>query len=147
MTVDIDCSFCRIASRGDPDTQEVYRDEHVVALFPSDPAVLGHTMLVPRKHVADIWALDEHIASQLTRATLRVASALREAARPEGLNVIQSNGEAATQTVLHLHVHLVPRWHGDAMGPIWPEETNYTKNEKNDALTRIREACRSGRYE
>ncbi len=121
----------------------MYRDEHVVAFFPTEPAVLGHTMVVPRRHVADIWELDEETASHLARSTVRLAGAIREAVHPEGLNIIQSNGEAATQTVFHLHVHLVPRWDGDAMGPIWPKETDYSEVDKDAALARVREACRS----
>ncbi len=138
-----DCPFCEIVQRDNPDAREVYRDEHVVAFFPTDPAVLGHTMVVPREHVPDIWSLSEGTASHLARATVRLAGAVREAVEPEGLNIIQSNGEAATQTVFHLHVHLVPRWDGDAMGPIWPEETDYTEAQKDDALERVRTACRS----
>lgn len=137
------CPFCEIIQREDPDAREVYRDEHVVAFFPTEPAVLGHTMVVPRKHVADIWGLDEDNAGHLARATVRLAGAIREAVHPEGLNVIQSNGEAATQTVFHLHVHLVPRWDGDAMGPIWAEETDYSEEEKDDVLRRVRTACGS----
>ena len=95
--------------------REVYRDEFVVAFFPTDPAVLGHTMIVPRQHVPDIWSVDEDAAGHLARATVRLAAAVREAVKPEGLNVIQSNGAAATQSVFHLHVHLVPRWEGDAI--------------------------------
>lgn len=138
-----DCPFCEIVQREDSDAREVYRDEQVVAFFPTEPAVLGHTMVVPRRHVADIWELDEGTAGYLARATVRLAGAIREALHPEGLNVIQSNGEAATQTVFHLHVHLVPRWDGDAMGPIWPEETDYTEEEKDDVLVRVRTARRS----
>ena len=142
-TSDPDCPFCEIIQRDDPDAREVYRDEHVVAFFPTEPAVLGHTMVVPRRHVADIWELDEETASHLARSTVRLAGAIREAVHPEGLNIIQSNGEAATQTVFHLHVHLVPRWDGDAMGPIWPKETDYSEEEKDDVLMRVRTACRA----
>ena len=138
-----DCPFCEIVQREDPDAREVYRDEHVVAFFPTEPAVLGHTMVVPREHVPDIWSLSEETAGHLASATVRLAGAIREAVHPEGLNVIQSNGEAATQTVFHLHVHLVPRWIGDAMGPIWPEETDYGEAEKDQTLAAVREACRT----
>ncbi len=137
------CPFCEIVQRDDEDAREVYRDEHVVAFFPTEPAVLGHTMVVPREHVPDIWSLSEETASHLAWATVRLAGAVRGAVEPEGLNIIQSNGEAATQTVFHLHVHLVPRWEGDAMGPIWPEETDYSEAQKDDALERVRKACRS----
>lgn len=137
------CPFCTIVAGTDPDVREVYRNEHVVAFFPTEPAVLGHVLVVPRRHVEDIWGLRPEELAELSTAAVFLSSALRIALLPEGLNVIQSNGEAATQTVFHLHVHLVPRWDGDAMGPIWPEETDYSEEEKDDVLMRVRTACRS----
>ena len=135
-----ECPFCEIVQRDDPDAREVFRDEHVVAFFPTEPAVLGHVLLVPRRHVPDIWGLRPEEAARLSRASLRLSSAIRDALVPEGLNVIQSNGEAATQSVPHLHIHLVPRWADDAMGPIWPDETEYSEAEKDQALERVRGA-------
>lgn len=113
------CPFCAIIM-GEGWAREVYRDDHAVAFFPLRPATLGHTLVVPRRHIPDIWELPEADAACLSRTVLRVATALRAAVTPDGLNIIQSNGVAATQTVPHLHVHLVPRWAADVMGPIWP---------------------------
>ena len=113
------CPFCAIIM-GEGWAREIYRDDHAVAFFPLRPATLGHTLVVPRRHIPDIWELPEADAACLSRTVLRVATALRAAVTPDGLNIIQSNGVAATQTVPHLHVHLVPRWAADAMGPIWP---------------------------
>jgi len=143
LTSDPDCPFCEIVQRDDPDAREVYRDEHVVAFFPDNPATLGHTLVIPRLHIPDVWSLDQATAAQLARVTTRLASAVRRAVNPEGLNIIQSNGEAASQTVFHLHVHLVPRWSGDAVGPIWPPQTDYTEQEKDDAWERLRNECRN----
>lgn len=137
MTGDV-CEFCEIVDRDDPDVREVYRDENVVAFFPTEPAVLGHVLLVPRRHVPDIWSLGPDEAAQLSRAGLLLADAIRDAIHPEGLNVIQSNGAAATQTVPHLHVHLVPRWSDDRMGPIWPAETDYSETAKERAMLDVR---------
>lgn len=134
------CKFCQIVDRNDPDVREVYRDENVVAFFPTEPAVLGHLLVVPRRHVPDIWGLEPDEASQLSRAALLLATAVREAVRPEGLNVIQSNGEAATQTVPHLHVHLVPRWKDDGMGRIWPEKTKFSEASKERAMLDVWDA-------
>ena len=116
---DTSCPFCAIIM-GEGWAREVYRDDHAVAFFPLRPAALGHTLVVPRRHIPDIWELPEADAAHLSLAALRVASALRAAVAPDGLNIIQSSGAAATQTVPHLHVHLVPRWAPDAMGSIWP---------------------------
>lgn len=142
-----DCPFCEIVQLDDPDVREIYRDDHVVAFFPTEPAVLGHTLIVPREHIRDIWSLPEESAAQLARVVVRLAGVIGKAASSEGLNVIQSNGAVATQTVFHLHVHLVPRKTGDAMGPIWPQQTDYSENEKDEMQNRIREVIRQGRSE
>lgn len=129
---DPDCPFCEIVRR-EENAREVFRTASVVAFFPPEPATLGHTLLIPRAHVQDIWGLDPDLAAELGRQTVVLASAVKRAMRPDGLNVIQSNGAAATQTVLHLHVHVVPRWEGDAVGRIWPPETHYSEDQKDDA--------------
>lgn len=68
-----------------------------------------------------MWELDEVTASALAQATTDLAWILREALEIENLNVINSNGPLASQTIDHLHVHLVPRYKNDAIGRIWPE--------------------------
>ncbi|MFY1688028.1 HIT family protein [Plantactinospora sp. WMMB782] len=147
MASQSDCPFCEIVGREDPDAREVFRDDNVVAFFPTEPATLGHTLLVPRSHIEDIWTLDDRTATNLASATLMLANAIRRAIKPDGLNVIQSNGEAATQTVPHLHIHLVPRWRDDRFGRIWPPETDYSDFEKDEAWERLRSAVRnSGRH-
>lgn len=118
-----------------------------MAFFPTDPAVVGHVLVVPRRHVPDIWTLGEGEAAHLGRVCVRLAGAIRKALDPEGLNIIQSSGAAATQTVFHLHVHLVPRQAGDAMGRIWPVDTSYPESEKDEAWSRLREASRTAATE
>ena len=142
-TSDHECPFCEIVQREDRDVREVYRDGNVVAFFPTEPATLGHTLVAPRDHVSDIWSVDEDLAAELGRVIVRLSAAVRRAVEPQGLNVIQSNGKAATQTVMHLHVHLLPRWEDDGIGRIWPAETHYTQNQKDDAWERLRAECRA----
>lgn len=137
-----DCPFCEIIGGDGSDAREVYRDEHVVSFFPPEPATLGHTLVVPRRHVPDIWSLDERTAAHLSWVTLKLSRVIRRAVEPQGLNIIQSNGEVATQTVSHLHVHLVPRWTGDAIGPIWPLEANYSDAQKDAAWEKLKDECR-----
>jgi histidine triad (HIT) family protein len=141
-TSEADCPFCEIVRREEPDTREIFRDHEVIAFFPLEPATLGHTLVIPRQHVPDIWHVTEEAAAHLARATVRIANVMRSALNPEGLNVIQSNGEVATQTVFHFHVHIVPRWTGDAVGRIWPPETHYSASEKDTAWERLRAAWR-----
>ncbi|ACQ79755.1 histidine triad (HIT) protein [Beutenbergia cavernae DSM 12333] len=136
-----ECEFCEIVDRDDPDVREIYRDESVVAFFPTEPAALGHVLIVPRRHVPDIWSLEPDEAADLSRAALLLADAIREAVTPEGLSVIQSNGDTATQTVPHLHIHLVPRWKDDAIGPIWPVGTDFSEVSKEAAMLDVRDAA------
>jgi histidine triad (HIT) family protein len=138
LPTDPNCPFCEIVARQERDAREVFRTDQVVAFFPPEPATLGHTLLIPRAHVRDIWSLDLDLASELGRWTVTLADAVKRAMRPDGLNVIQSNGAAATQTVMHLHVHVVPRWKGDAVGRIWPPQTHYSKGQKDDAWEALR---------
>lgn len=140
---DPDCPFCEIVARQEADAREVFRTDHVVAFFPLEPATLGHTLLIPRAHVQDIWAISPDLAAELARWTVMLAQAVGRAMRPDGLNVIQSNGAAATQTVRHLHVHVVPRWEGDAVGRIWPPETHYSEGQKDNAWEALQREFRS----
>lgn len=111
----------------------------MVAFFPTEPATLGHTLVVPSRHIPDIWGLDSATAAELARVIIRLAGAVKRSLSPEGLNIIQSSGKAASQTVMHLHFHIVPRWTGDAIGQIWPPTTNYTELQKDIAWNRLRE--------
>lgn len=140
--VEAECPFCEIVAFDDPDVREIYRDDDVVAFFPTEPAVLGHVLVVPRMHVPNIWELDSATTSQLAHATKKLADLIHESLDPDGLNIIQSNGRAATQTVFHLHVHLVPRYKGDPMGQIWPDETSFSESEKDEAQDLLRQNVR-----
>ncbi len=114
------CPFCLIVEGRDPDARILYRDSQVVAFFPLDPATAGHTLVIPIRHVSRLEELEREEARDLADAVQRVATTIVSTLRPAGLNVIQSNGAAATQTVPHLHVHLVPRSEGDRMVLQWP---------------------------
>lgn len=135
------CPFCAIVERDDPDVREVYRDEEAVAFFPTEPAVLGHTLVIPRRHVPVVWELSEAEAKHLGLLISRMSRVIVETVNAEGLNIIQSNGETATQSVPHVHFHLVPRWSDDSIGRIWPPETNYSERAKDKTWDALRDAC------
>ena len=80
----------------------------------------GHVLVALKKHVENIFALDEAQAAAVFGSVARVARAIRGAFEPQGLSVYQANGAAAGQTVFHLHIHLVPRYEGDGMALTWP---------------------------
>ncbi|TQJ52237.1 HIT family protein [Phycicoccus sp. SLBN-51] len=138
MVTESGCPFCAVIRGEDPQARELYRDANVVAFFPLAPATRGHTLLVPRRHVTNVWELSQQEAQALATASVTLARTLRDALQPDGLNVIQSNGQAATQSVPHVHVHLVPRYTGDRMTLGWPKGPAETSDEQDRTLHSIK---------
>jgi histidine triad (HIT) family protein len=137
-----ECDFCKIV-RGEEPARVVGQTKETLAFFPRRPAALGHTLLIPKLHVPDIWSLDRSLASKITASVLGLSHALRNVLNPDGLNVINSSGEAASQTVFHLHVHLVPRWSHDHIGNIWPPSEPLPDEVKEEVADLVREAYAS----
>jgi histidine triad (HIT) family protein len=137
------CDFCAIARGGDPSVQVVCEGRAWLAFFPLDPATPGHTLVVPRRHVSDLWEADPALGAELMGAVIRVGRAIRAALTPAGMNLITSAGQAAEQTVYHLHLHVLPRWHADGMDRIWSLENQHQYQDADlEALAnRIRKAC------
>jgi histidine triad (HIT) family protein len=136
-----ECEFCAIVRGDDRSVEVVCEGDSWMAFFPLNPATPGHTLVIPRVHVADLWKIDPPLAANLMSAVVQVGRAIEEALAPEGMNLITSAGETAEQTVFHLHLHLVPRWHRDGFGRIWPVEGKYEDADMGDVASRIREAC------
>lgn len=114
-----DCIFCKIVARQVPATV-VHEDEHTLAFMDIGQVNPGHVLVALKAHAENIFALDDTQAAAVFRTAARVARAIRAAFAAPGLSVYQANGATAGQTVLHLHVHLVPRHEGDGMALTWP---------------------------
>jgi histidine triad (HIT) family protein len=134
------CPFCRIIQRKD-DARLVCEGPMSLAFFPLKPATLGHTLVIPKTHVRDLLALNDDLGHIMMSSVMAVARAVQQALNPDGMNVITSAGEAATQTVFHLHFHVVPRWKGDHVGEIWPPSTPWAESVKDDVADAVRKAC------
>ena len=94
----------------------MHEDEQTLAFMDLGQVNPGHVLVAVKKHAENLYALDDAQAGAVLRAAARVARAIRDAFQPEGLSVYQANGSAAGQTVLHYHVHLVPRHDGRRHG-------------------------------
>lgn len=106
------CAFCAIVA-GDAPAHLVVADADAVAFLAVPAAAPGHVLVVPRRHVVDLWDADPDTTASVARTCQTVAARLRERLGCEGLTLRQNTGAASGQRVFHLHVHLVPRWHGD----------------------------------
>lgn len=136
---DADCAFCGIVDGRRP-ARIVTETADTLTFLPLDPVHPGHVLVAPRRHVVDIWDLDGTTAASVGAAVLRAAHAVRAAHRPEGLNVIQSSGAVATQSVFHLHVHVVPRYEGDGMPRLWPDPVETDPERLDESVRRLRAA-------
>jgi histidine triad (HIT) family protein len=107
------CVFCAIAS-GDAPAFLVYEDENAVAFLDIAPVRRGHTLVAPRRHVADVMASGGAEAwSDVAVAVQTMSRMLMARLGSDGISLFQANRRAAGQEVWHLHVHLVPRREGD----------------------------------
>ncbi|WP_449471085.1 HIT family protein [Streptomyces tanashiensis] len=125
------CTFCAIVEHREP-ALRVFESSGILAFLPLAPAAFGHTLVIPKRHVGDVWDISKAEMSSVMEVSLVIARAIKESISPDGLNLINSSGAAATQTVPHFHVHLMPRWEGDPMGGIWPESPDW---EEGDLLS------------
>jgi histidine triad (HIT) family protein len=136
-----DCRFCAIARGEDEVAEIVCEGSSWVAFFPLSPATPGHTLVVPRPHVVDLWKIEPSLGADLMAATIRVGRAIERALKPEGMNLISSAGATAEQSVFHLHLHIVPRWRRDGFGKIWPPVSHFADDELIGVAERIRAEC------
>lgn len=135
-----DCPFCAIARGEDSSVEIVCERRAWVAFFPPEPATPGHTLVIPRVHVSDLWSADVALGAELTQAVINVGHAVQKAVSPEGMNLITSAGEAAEQSVFHVHLHVVPRWKNDELD-IWPPKQPMQEQLRENLADAVREAC------
>lgn len=106
------CIFCAIAA-GEAPARVVHDDERTLAFMDLFPLTRGHALVIPKAHCDSLLDADPEDAAAVMRTSQVVAQAAMRAYEPDGLNLLQTNGAAAMQTVFHLHVHVLPRYVGD----------------------------------
>jgi histidine triad (HIT) family protein len=115
-----DCIFCKIV-RGEIPSFKVHEDEHTLAFLDINPVHPGHTLVIPKKHAGNIFEITSEQWAHVQETVRKLASAIETGLNADGVNVNMNNREIAGQTVHHAHVHLIPRFKGDGLGP-WPHK-------------------------
>jgi histidine triad (HIT) family protein len=128
------CVFCEIVTGGRT-AETVFEDERTLAFMDIAPYTDGHTLVIPKEHVADIFELEQPDADAVWHTTIRLAHAIRAALAPGGLTIRQANGRVAGQHVMHFHVHLIPRD---------PQEERGSPSRIGEFGERIRSALHAG---
>lgn len=116
------CIFCKIAN-GEIPSATVYEDDTFRAILDIAPAHKGHVIVLPKSHADNLFELDDEVAAKALPVVKKIAKALKTVTGCDGVNVLQNNGTAAGQSVFHLHIHIVPRFEGDGILPVWPHES------------------------
>jgi histidine triad (HIT) family protein len=107
----MNCIFCKIIDGSIP-SYKVYEDENIIAFLDISQVTKGHTLVVPKKHVKNVYEMDQSLAKDVFESIPKIAKALKKAFNPIGLNIINNN-EQPLQSVDHFHIHLVPRYEND----------------------------------
>ena len=113
-----DCIFCKILA-GELPATVVAEDERTLAFMDINPATRGHALVIPREHAADLLEIGQEDLAAVAAAAKRLAARAKEALGADGVNLINSCGAAAWQTVFHFHVHVIPRYRDDPLKLPW----------------------------
>jgi histidine triad (HIT) family protein len=113
-----DCLFCKIV-RGEIPGQMVDQDERTVTFMDINPATRGHALVVPRRHARDLLEIEVEDLEATIVAAQRLARRAHERLGADGVNLLNSCGQAAWQTVDHFHIHVIPRYEGDPLRLPW----------------------------
>jgi histidine triad (HIT) family protein len=118
MTNDPNCIFCKIAA-GEVASFKLLEDAKTFAFMDINPANPGHALVISKAHYPDVYKVPAPLIAACARTAKKVAKALHKTLAPDGLNLVQSNGPGAAQSVRHFHLHVLPRHKGDGLPLNW----------------------------
>ncbi len=116
------CIFCKIA-KGEIPSKTLYEDENFRVILDLGPATKGHALILPKAHYQNLFELPEDIAASAMVLAKKMGSRMMEKLHADGFNLVQNNNEVAGQTVMHFHLHLIPRYEGDGQKILWEPKT------------------------
>ncbi len=107
--------FAKILS-GDIPCAKVYEDSRILSFMDAFPQSKGHTLVIPKVKARNLFDIPSEHLQNLIHHTQKIARATRDALEPDGIRIMQFNGEVAGQTVFHIHFHIIPMWEGNGLG-------------------------------
>lgn len=129
------CLFCRIVSQEIP-SYKIYEDQETIAFLDIQPVNPGHTLVIPKKHYANLEEIPEAELCQLIKTVKKIGSLLKKGLNLKGYNLQVNNDPLAGQIIQHLHFHLTPRQPGDGL-KLWPQR-KYEPGEAEAILAKIK---------
>ncbi|HKS90150.1 MAG TPA: HIT family protein [Stellaceae bacterium] len=113
-----DCIFCKIVAGAVP-CFKLCEDAATLAFMDINPVHDGHALVIAKEHYPTVFDIAPEAIAAVARTARLVAQAVNQAVAPDGLNLVQSNGSGAAQSVPHFHIHVLPRWSGDRLLVNW----------------------------
>ena len=110
----MNCIFCKIIA-GEIPSFKIHEDDNFIAILDRFPSSPGHALIIPKRHAADMFELTPAEAAAIIPLAQKLGSKIKSTLQADGLNIIQNNGSAARQEVMHYHMHLIPRYSGDGL--------------------------------
>ena len=138
------CTFCSIVS-GDIPATKIYEEDKILAFMDINPCNPGHVLIIPKQHYRNLFDFRPTTAGKIMEVGTKIASAIRLALNPDGLNLFQSNEKVAFQSVFHFHLHLIPRWEDDSLVLPWETKPG-TLAEIQEIAVRIQEQLTTTRF-
>ena len=132
---EIQCKFCKIIEKKEK-AVILFEDKKIIAILDNKPFNRGHTLILPKKHYKFITDIPDREVGYIFKNVNRIAKAIFSSVKADGLNISQNNGEIASQTIFHVHVHIIPRFKNDTKSNKFPSRKHFT----------IRELRKSGKY-
>ena len=113
-----DCIFCKLANGVFP-TNTIYEDDKFRVILDNGPATKGHALVLPKEHFENVFEMPDDLLGDAVKVAKKVAANEKEKLSCDGFNLVQNNGEAAGQTVMHFHLHIIPRYKNDGAHILW----------------------------
>ncbi len=130
-----DCIFCKIVKRQIP-ADIIYEDENTLVFLDIAPVNIGHALVIPKVHYADIHETPSDIMGKIMEVAKKVAEAIKKGVKADGINIFMNNEKAAFQAVFHAHVHVIPRFFSDGLQE-WHGKKSYIEGEEKEVAKKI----------
>ncbi len=132
------CIFCKII-KGEIGAHKIYEDDFTLSFLDISPISIGHALVIPKAHHANIHETPEEVMAQMMRTVKKVSHAVKTGLNADGINIQMNNGSAAGQVVFHSHIHVIPRHESDGFSH-WKGKNSYKEGEKEAVAKKIAQA-------
>ncbi len=134
------CIFCKIAA-GEIPSATLYEDDDFRVILDLGPASKGHSLILPKKHAANIYEMPDELLGRAAVLAKKTAAAFVSSLECDGVNIVQNNGETAGQTVMHFHMHVIPRYVGDDAGLAWKPH-KLADSERDEIMSAMKDSLK-----